>query len=111
LGGGFELIESKERLANVDEKTSIKIMTMVLKKGNAKILGSYFFFQRGRIITSPWFNKLYLMWDAFTRNRTDGALVRVEMTVAPGQSTEDAYMVLQGFLKHLWPLLPKYIPL
>lgn len=110
LGGGWTLLNSKERVAQVDPENRIKIMTMNLKKGNTRLLGSYFFFQRGRVITSPWLNKFYLMWDSFTKRRTDGALVRAEMTVGPNQTIQDAYVVLEGFLSHLWIRLPEYVP-
>ena len=86
-------------------------MTMTLEKGNSKILGSYFFFQRGRVITSPWMNKFYLMWDSFAKRRTDGALVRVEMVLSPGQSIEDGWGELEKFIQKLWPILPEYVPM
>lgn len=55
-------------------------------------------------------NKAYLMWDAFTKRRTDGALVRAELVMAPGQSLDDAWEKLEGFITELWPILPKYVP-
>ena len=110
LGGGWALFNSGERLINVSSGEDIKIMTMTWEKGSYKLLGSYFFLQRGRVITSPWMNKFYLMWDAFIKQRTDGALVRVEMTMAPGQSMDDAYAVLEEFTAKLWPILPDYVP-
>ncbi len=109
-GGGWALLNSNERIVGVEPHKEIKMMVMALEKGDTKLLSSYFFFQRGRVITSPWLNKLYLIWDAFTKKRTDGALVRVEMTVAPGQSIEEAYKVLEDFLSHLWEKLPEYVP-
>jgi exosortase D (VPLPA-CTERM-specific) len=110
LGGGWALFDSRERVVKLNAEDPIKIMTMTLQKGDAKILGSYFFFQRGRVITSPWVNKFYLMWDAFTKRRTDGALVRVEMAMYPNQSMEDAYAILENFIGRLWQLLPDYVP-
>ena len=85
-------------------------MTMNLEKGNSKILGSYFFFMRGRVITSPWINNFCLMWDSFSRQRTDGALVRAELVVAPGQSMDDARVELAGFIADMWEVLPRYVP-
>ena len=110
LGGGWALTGSKERMVTVEPGREIPVMTLKLEKGNARILGSYFFFQRGRVITSPWLNKAYLMWDAFTKRRTDGALVRAELMMTPGQSIDDAWQKLEGFITELWPILPKYIP-
>ena len=110
LGGGWALTESKERTIKMVDGKQITLMTMNLQKGNAKVLGSYFFFMRGRVITSPWINKFYLMWDSFSRQRTDGALVRAEMVVAPGQSTDEAWGELAGFISGLWEVLPRYVP-
>ena len=84
---------------------------MILQKGSKKLLGSYFFFQRGRVLTSPWLNKFYIMWDAFTKQRTDGALVRAEIVVAPGQSMDDANRMLEGFVGEVYAILPAYVPL
>ncbi len=110
LGGGWALLKSQERSVRVGPQQEIPVMTMILKKGNHKMLGSYFFLQRGRVITSPWLNKFYLMWDAFTKRRTDGALIRVEMTVPPGQEIDEAYPELERFLSALWEVLPQYVP-
>jgi EpsI family protein len=110
LGGGYAMITSDERKIPIGPDKKITIKSMILEKGDSRLMGSYFFFQRGRVITSPWMNKFYLMWDAFTKRRTDGALVRVEMTVAPEQSLDDVYEVLEEFIRQLWPILPDYIP-
>ncbi len=93
IGSGWALFKTSERLINMNPHGKIKIMTMTWEKENSKLLGSYFFFQRGRVITSPWMNKFCLMWDAILKQRTDGALVRVEMTVVPQQSMDEAYRV------------------
>ena len=110
LGGGFDLLKSEDRLLNTGNGQAIRIRTLLLKQGNTRILGSYFFFERGRVITSPWLNKFYLIVDAITRQRTDGALVRAELHMTPGQTEEQAFEMLSGFLKEIWALLPAYVP-
>jgi exosortase D (VPLPA-CTERM-specific) len=109
LGGGWAILSSDDRVVQLNEE-SITIRVMIMKKDEVKLIASYFFFQRGRVITSPWMNKAYLMWDALTRKRTDGALVRVELILAENKTLEDAFGELELFLGHLWPVLPKYIP-
>jgi EpsI family protein len=111
LGGGWSLTQSQERLVEIEDGDPIKIMTMDLQKGESKILGSYFFLQRGRVVTSPWMNKFFLMWDAITKRRTDGALVRAEMVLSEGQSKAEAWEVLENFIARLWKLLPDYVPM
>lgn len=111
LGGGFELVQASTRKVVVSSGKDIDIAMLHLQKGDLRMLASYFFYERGRVITSPWKNKLYLMWDAFRLRRTDGALVRVEMTVPPGQNIAQAEKMLTDFIAGgLWPLLPVYIP-
>jgi len=110
LGSGFSLVRSKEHRVPVGAGKNIKIMTMVLEKGDTRMLGSYFFLQKGRVIISPWMNKFYLIWNGIFKQRTDGALVRAEMTVAPGQTMDAAYAELEGFIAKLWPILSDYVP-
>jgi exosortase D (VPLPA-CTERM-specific) len=111
LGGGWALIGSQERTVTTADGTQFPIMTSIWEKGDTRVLGSYFFFQRGRTITSPWMNKYWLMVDAFTRQRTDGALVRAEMTLPSNQSLDDAYKVLEGFVGRVYAMLPEYVPM
>lgn len=110
LGGGWALIDSRERQIPIEQNKNIRIETMTWQKGNQQVLGGYFFLQRGRIITTPLKNKFYLMWDALSKRRTDGALVRVEMILAPGQSDIEANDELNAFLVELMPILHDYIP-
>ncbi len=102
--------KSEKRLVAVAPGRQIEIMTLLLEKGNNKILAGYFFLQRGRVIINPWHNKFYLMWDALTKHRTDGALVRAELAMAPGRDIDEAYEELMGFIIQLWPVLAEYVP-
>ncbi|MCP4691492.1 MAG: VPLPA-CTERM-specific exosortase XrtD, partial [Desulfobacterales bacterium] len=110
LGGGWSLLDASRRGMKMNAKERIEVMTMVWKKGETRYVSIYFFLQRGRIVISPWMNKLYLMWDAITRGRTDGALVRAEMMLTPGQSVEDARAMLEEFMAAIWTELPRYVP-
>lgn len=110
LGGGWALTSNTTRKIAVEPDREIEVGLLTMKKGDMHMLASYFFLQRGRVISSPWWNKFYLMWDAFTRKRTDGALVRVEMTMPPGQELAEAEARLDEFMAKLWPLLSRYVP-
>jgi EpsI family protein len=102
-------MNSADRVVRLNDD-SITIRVMIMKKDEMRLIASYFFFQRGRVITSPWMNKAYLMWDALTRKRTDGALVRVELILGENKTLSGAFADLELFLGHLWPILPQYIP-
>jgi EpsI family protein len=61
-------------------------------------------------MTNEYLVKWYLFWDALTRNRTDGALVRLT-TVAPGNmDIAEADRALEEFARDIGPQLEKYIP-
>lgn len=55
-------------------------------------------------------NKFYLALDSITRNRTDGALIRVEMLMRDGESVEQGQNILDNFIKDFSTELKPYIP-
>lgn len=110
LGGGWALMNTRDETINMPNGQEITIRVMQMQKGEARMLAGYFFLQRGRVIISPWLNKLYLVQDALQRRRTDGALIRVEISMPPGQDVRTAQQLLNGFVSELWPVLSRYIP-
>jgi hypothetical protein len=54
--------------------------------------------------------KAYLFWDALTRHRTDGALVRLITALPPGGSEADADGRLVEMSRRIAPILNRYIP-
>jgi exosortase D (VPLPA-CTERM-specific) len=110
LGSGWAMSDSNELVVRTETGHEFTCMATIWKKGDTRVLGSYFFFQRGRIISSPWMNKYWLMVDALTKQRTDGALVRAELTMAPHQSLDEAYRLLEMFMGQVYEILPAYVP-
>jgi EpsI family protein len=53
-----------------------------------------------------WFN----FWDALTRQRTDGALVRVITLIYPDETSGQAEDRLKGFIQDMYPVLSEYLP-
>lgn len=83
---------------------------VVIKKGEYTQLVYYWFQQRGRNITNEYLVKWYLFWDALTRNRTDGALVRLMVFISPGEDLAQAERMLDGFTRLVIPPLQEYVP-
>jgi exosortase D (VPLPA-CTERM-specific) len=81
----------------------------VIALGPQRQLVYYWFQQRGRIITNEYLVKWYLFWDALTRNRSDGAMVRLMTPIGPGGEAQ-ADAVLARFLTTLEPQLDRYLP-
>lgn len=64
-----------------------QVNEILYEKADQHQLVFYWFRERGRIVASEYWVKWYLMWDAMTRHRTDGALLRVS---TPVEGSEDA---------------------
>lgn len=87
-GGGWE-IESLTRKALPSDASPTQPVIAnraVIHKGEQKQVVLYWFKQRDRYIADEYSVKVYLLWDALWRQRTDGALVRLASLVAPGES-------------------------
>ena len=82
----------------------------VIAHGDERELMYYWFPQRGRDITSDYLLKWYLLWDAITRDRTDGALVRLLLPLPPGASVAEGDKQLSDFARAFVPALPRYVP-
>ena len=88
----------------------LKVNRLVIQKDDVKQLVYYWFQQRGRIITSETILKWYFFVDAVSRNRTDGALVRLTTVILPGQDIDVADARLHKFAESISPLLQEYVP-
>jgi exosortase D (VPLPA-CTERM-specific) len=82
----------------------------LIQMGEDRRLVYYWFQQRGRLMTNEYLVKWFLFWDALAKNRTDGALVRVTVTVPIGEDLAAYDKVLSSFVATLWPNLSEYIP-
>jgi len=111
-GGGWVIKDHTVRVIDGLEINGkpFEVNRLLIKKGDSTQLVYYWFQQRGRDITSEWMVKWYLFWDAMTRNRTDGALVRLTAFMNPGDDLESADRRLVEFLKKVYPYLSEYIP-
>jgi EpsI family protein len=54
--------------------------------------------------------KLFTFWDALTRQRTDGALVRLITPIYDSEEVADAEQRLQAFTMEIVPVLDQFIP-
>ncbi len=111
-GGGWLIKELTVREVDGVQVNGKPLMVnrLLIKKGNYTQVVYYWFQQRGRNITNEWMVKWYLFQDSLTRNRTDGALVRLTAFVVPGQDVMVADERLTEFAKTVLPYLPEYIP-
>jgi EpsI family protein len=81
-----------------------------IERNGSKQLVYYWYEERGRSIASEYWSKWYLLSDAITKNRSDGALVRLITPVSPGELEGDADARLIQFMRDLLPHLGEYLP-
>lgn len=111
-GGGWEITSLTQRdvpNATVAGKP-LRVNRAVIQLGDTKQLVYYWFQQRGRVITNEYLVKWFLFWDALTRNRTDGALVRLTTMVQPGQDMTKADAALSLFAATAAKPISAYVP-
>ena len=82
----------------------------LVELGAARQLSYFWFPQRDRVLTNAWQLKIYNFWDALTRQRTDGALVRLITPVYPNEDTTQAEARLTAFTVQIVPVLNEYLP-
>ncbi len=88
----------------------LPVNRVVIAKGPNRQLVYYWFQQRGRLMTNEYLVKWFLFWDALTKNRTDGALVRLVVPLPDGYSMDQADSELRAFIADFQGTLQRHIP-
>ncbi|WDP90538.1 MAG: VPLPA-CTERM-specific exosortase XrtD [Desulfobacter sp.] len=109
-GGGWVFKESGKALVPLGDGRVLPVSRALIQNGPYQQISYYWFPMRGRMLTNAFEMKWFNFWDALTRQRTDGALVRVIVPVGQGESAEAAEKRLQGFLRAVVPVLDEYLP-
>lgn len=107
-GGGWEPVRAGRTSIDVGAPSPVVVNEYLIQKGLSRFLVLYWYQERGRVIASEYMAKFWLVADAMTRNRTDGALVRVLSSPDGGEDRARARMV--SFLHTLYPELTKAVP-
>jgi len=109
-GSGWDFRESGNASIPGTASETIRVSRAFMEKSGVRQLVYYWFPQRGRVLTNLYQIKLYNFWDALTRRRTDGALVRIITPVYDNETPVDTEARLQVFTKELVPVLDSFLP-
>jgi exosortase D (VPLPA-CTERM-specific) len=110
-GGGWEITRFEERIIPATPSTpSFKANRAIVQLGDHRQIVYYWFDERGRQFTSEYAARWYLFWDALTRHRTDGALVRFVASVPPGGNESDIDARIMRLAARIEPSLSRYVP-
>ncbi|ACN15076.1 hypothetical protein HRM2_19750 [Desulforapulum autotrophicum HRM2] len=110
-GSGWNILRSSIEPVDVGQNNNgknINVIKLILVKDSQKQVVLYWFQSRGRIISSEYMQKIWLVIDSITKHRTDGSFVRL---ISPVVENEDKTLeILKDFTKQIYPYLNEYIP-
>jgi EpsI family protein len=107
-GSGWEPVRAGRLTIPMPAMPAIMVNEYLIEKGPAQYLVLYWYQAHGRVIASEYSGKAWLVFDAITRNRTDGALVRVLTSTSDGEDLARARAV--QFVQAVYPRLNAFIP-
>ncbi len=111
-GDGWVIEDFSQRsLSGVNNGSApLTVNRAVIKKGDMTQLVYYWFQQRGRNITNEYLVKWFLFWDSLTRQRSDGALIRMTTVVPAGVAVSTGDNLLTEFAADVVQPLDNYVP-
>lgn len=108
-GGGWNVTGFGQRELHAGGH-SLSVNRAVIEHGSERQIVYYWFQERGRTLTNEYLVKWFIFWDALTRNRTDGALVRLTAEIDTGADPAVAERELTQFAQAMTPTLGGFIP-
>ncbi len=114
-GAGWEpLAKSTMTIATTmaGAAAAVSVNRYIIQKGIDRQLVLYWYQSHGRVVASEYWSKFFLVRDAVRLNRTDAALVRVIVPIAPNDPAGEGRAEGQAvdFVKAMFPVLPQYLP-
>jgi exosortase D (VPLPA-CTERM-specific) len=109
--GGWN-VESFERymIPASDRSSGWPVNRVVIEHSGSRQLVYYWFRERDRRLTNEYVVRWYIFWDALTRNRTDGALVRLVAPIPKGTPVSQIDSQLTRFAALSRGALDRYVP-
>ncbi len=109
-GGGWRINEFSQREIAGAGSQPLRVNRSLIQMGDERLLVYYWFQQRGRVMTNEYLVKWFLFWDALTRQRTDGALVRLTTRVPLDADVAEKDALLADFIHLIDAPLRRFIP-
>ena len=107
-GSGWDPVYSALATITVASGSPIVVNDYIVQRDQDKQLVFYWYQGRGRIIASEYSGKFWMVADAISRHRTDGALVRLVTPMNDGEARARARLI--RFSQHIFPALDNIIP-
>jgi EpsI family protein len=109
-GGGWKITSHTIEKTKTAAGKPFAYNRMIIENRDNAQLVYYWYDQRGRKVANEFVMKGWLIVDAVTRKRSDGAMVRLITPVKPGMTVAEADAKLQSLQGRLQTFLPAYVP-
>jgi EpsI family protein len=110
LPGGGWAISLLERKTFVSDGIEYPYNRVIIQNGKNRNLVYYWFDERGRAVADEYLAKWYLLADSVTKNRTDGALIRLITPITADEPESAADQRLQSFMEVALPRMTEFLP-
>jgi EpsI family protein len=92
--------------------SEITVNRYIIEKGLDQQVVLYWYQSHGRVIANEYRSKIFMVYDAARLNRSDAALVRVTSARrSADDSVNDAEARAVEFVKQMFPLMERFLPL
>ncbi len=108
-GNGWTPLQSDELAIDVGRSAPISVNRYVVAHGDSRSLVLYWYQSRDRAIASEYKAKFWVIMDAVRLNRTDTALVRIVVPMAPNDEA-GATRTASEFVKAFYGTIREYLP-
>ncbi|MEE2690598.1 MAG: VPLPA-CTERM-specific exosortase XrtD [Pseudomonadota bacterium] len=109
-GGGWQITEHKIVERAMPDGRKIKYNRLIIQYRDYQQLVYYWYDQRGRDVANEFAMKFWLIYDAVTKKRSDGAMVRLITPIRADKGVADADRLLQDMQTKMQSFLPAYVP-
>jgi exosortase D (VPLPA-CTERM-specific) len=110
IGGGWQFRQAGRSSMTLSSGEQLPLNRAVIEKEPLRQVSYFWFPSRDRILTNAFELKWFNFWDALTRQRTDGSLVRVITLIYPDETSGLAEDRLKRFIQDMYPVLSEYLP-
>ena len=108
-GWGIDSVNKVQLNQGIEDNNTAVVSEMLIRNGDEYRVVLYWFQNRGRIIASEYWEKIYLVLDALFTGRRDGSFIRI-MAYAENGDIEAARDRVRDFANLVLPELENHLP-
>lgn len=108
-GWGIDTVQEVTLNTGIEGSSTARVTKMLIRNGDQYQVVYYWYQNRGRIIASEYWEKVYLVLDAIFKRRRDGTFIRIIAPVA-GSDIQATEQNVKDFAEKVMAQLEKYLP-